>query len=296
MTTFYVATDASGTEHRADGAVQWNLPDSPGGSAETSSGHLLLRSIEALVPVLDERIFEAKPVGSVGEPVDGVVSVTGAVLSPTAWNEIATVRFAFECAEHAVGDTANAEVAPGHTLGSILADAKRAMESAERADADREGFFVRLGLLHRLRQDRVRLGGMATGLGLEDGVNGVDVFDDVSYESLTPVIDAVLAAIEALREHLYPRVLMASEAAAEEREAHDVEDRATEMRVPQVIDTPLGSAEFGGPRSLTNESTWLSARNAALHGRTVCRLRSGESAGVAELAWQSSRLGALVRG
>jgi hypothetical protein len=63
-------------------------------------------------------------------------------------------------------------------------------------------------------------------------------------------IDAVLAALEALRRHLLPSAYRRLEDHHEAHEAHEVESRTTPLPAPVVVETPWGPGRVGGGTAL----------------------------------------------
>jgi hypothetical protein len=104
----------------------------------------------------------------------------------------------------------------------------------------------------------------------------------------------VLAAIEALRHHLYPHLYLRAEDTVEERLEHDVEDRQTVLPTPSVVGSPFGPIPTGGGPTIEYDPAWTSAREASRHARLAVEDRLGRSAGLDELTWQADTLEAVL--
>jgi hypothetical protein len=79
-----------------------------------------------------------------------------------------------------------------------------------------------------------------------DVAKDVEALDDPAYATVVPVVDAVLAAIEALRHHVLPRSELGREDRAEEREQQRMLEGKLEIGIPTVVTTLFGSAMSGG--------------------------------------------------
>ena len=267
----YVALDASGVEHAGRGGDHVGVPGDDGEPATTEKSHgLVLRTTVALLEVLDEVIYRAEPVSGVSPIVDGAMTVSTARLTTwTPWGTEAATRFALSCAAHVLGDRADLRLPDGTTLGRVVADAQHVLDEITPDLAERLGYAARLADLWRLHRVRGELGDLAFDLTLDDEAKDLDVFDDPAYETVVPVIDAVLAAIAALRHHVLPRP---EEARVDWREAlreHRAPDGRSDDRPATAIVTPFGNEMVGGgPHVGRLEPAWTGAREAARHARS----------------------------
>jgi len=291
----YVPTDANGFEHTPGGVVAWISPDGGMVRTATSEQPVLLREAGALLDVLDECIYRAEALGESATSSDGVVSArAGRLRGLTPWDTEAAAAFALDCVVHVLGDSADATLPDGTTFAEVVAEARGALGGLSDAAGAHLGLLVRLGALHRLKKDRWELGAVATGLVSDDVVRHLDALEDPRYEAIAPIVDAVLAAIEALRHHVLPRLLVGLEDSVEENEEHRVLDRQTVLHVPRLESTAWGPVEVGGSPSLPFEPAWSSAREAARHARTCARSRGGAPAESDERAWQAARLSDIL--
>ncbi len=295
---FYVAVDSGGIEHSAGGDISWDLPGATGEARPISPGRPLeLRRPAALLDVLDELIFEVAPTEEGDESGDGIMTASSArLVRRTAWDTETATRFAIDCAAHVLGSAAEVPLPDGTTFQDVLAEARRNLDEASDIHAEHLGHLARLFALHRLKKARHELGEMAVGVLAEDAAKGVDALDDAAYEALEPLIDAVLAAISALRHHSVLRLLEADEEKAENRAEHRLVERERPPSTPFVTSTPWGLMEAGGLHAPAYEPSWAEAREAARHARTVARSDGGEAAERSEAAWQSEQLADILRG
>jgi hypothetical protein len=181
------------------------------------------------------------------------------------------------------------------TLGRIVTDAQHMLDDLGPHSAEHLGRMARLSELWRLHRERGELGELAFDLTLDDEAKDLDTFDDPAYETVAPVIDAVLAAIGALRHHALPRP---EEALDDVREEHE-ESAALEARhvrkSPTVNVTPFGSAMTGGgPHVTSDEPSWAGAREAARHARLAVRDERGAVGETEEREWQAAELSSLL--
>lgn len=249
----------------------------------------------ALLDVLDEQIFTAVADGEVRVGADGTARVQTAHLADeTPWDTESATRFAIDCADHCLGDARDVVFADGSTCATMLVDARHVLDAVDPEAAERVGRLAMVSAHRRLARDRNDLAALSLGLASEDGVKGVEVFDDPAYTALATVTDAVLAAIEALRHHLLPHAYSALEDTREEHEAHGVLDANAPKTPGTPMVTPFGSFEAGGSRVLEFEPAWTSAREAARHARDAARLRGGPEGERAERTWQASKLSEIL--
>ena len=294
--SLYVPTDAHGVEHAAGGPIGWGVLGNAMSRHSTPGHPVLLRAPSALLDVLDERIYRAEPMGDAASPLDGVVSAAAARLTDlTRWDTESATGLALDCAAHALGEAGGLALPDGTTLTAVIDEARAALAGVIDDDGVHLGYLARLGALHRLRKNRSELGALATGLITDDLARHLDALDDPDYRALAPLVDAVLAAIEALRHHVVPRLVAAVEDAREEHEEHRVLDRASVMRVPTAEPTPWGTVEVG-TGSLPFEPAWTSAREAARHARATVEGRAGAAAADQERSWQAEQLEAILAG
>jgi hypothetical protein len=293
----YVSMDAAGVEHAASGDITWALPRNVSQPTTTENPHgLVLRTTSALLDVLDEAIYRAEPVGGASPIVDGTMAVASARLTSRApWDTESATRFALACASHVLGDRSELKLPDGMTLGRIVADAQHMLDDLGPQSVEHLSRMARLSELWRLHRERGELGELAIDLTLDDEAKDLDTFDDPVYETVAPVIDAVLAAIGALRHHALPR---SEEALDDVREEHE-ESAALEARhvrkSPTVNVTPFGSAMAGGgPHVTSDEPSWTGAREAARHARLAVRDERGAVGETEEREWQAAELSSLL--
>jgi hypothetical protein len=293
----YVTTDADGIDRSSGEHIAWKLPDGRTPHVTESDHSLVLHLPVALLEVLDERIFQAEPTSPTKVANDGTAKVSSArLITQTPWNTGSATVFALDCAEHILGDAAGATLPDGTLLDTVLRDARQLLLDLDSSARGRLGYLARLSALRRLQRERGELGDLSLGLLSDDATHDVDAFADPAYATLLPITDAVLAAIEALRHHVLPRVYVSAEDANNEREEHALIERTTPMKTSTPIVTPFGAFETGGEHGLRYEPSWTSAREAARHARTAARDRHGAQGETTEASWQAQRLGALLKG
>jgi len=295
----YVTTDADGVEHTADGDIVWQLPSTGATTTARADHPLVLRDSGALLEVLDEAIFRAEPVGEVTQSGDGTVHATSArLVVKTGWETESATRLALFCADHVLGNARDVPLPDGTPLGKVVSDAQRVLDELESRpgeDLGYLGYLARLSALRRLHREHGELSDLALAAMVEDEKKDVEALDDPAYATVVPVIDAVLAAIEALRHHALPRSEMGREDRAEQREQHRSLEGRSELGIPTVMVTPFGSAmSGGGPKLLAHEPAWTSAREAARHARMAARDRGGQTGEMDERSWQASALASLL--
>jgi hypothetical protein len=293
----YVATDAGGVEHEPTGAVAWAVPEN-GTPRETRAEILVLRRPVALLDALDEVIWLAEPgasdagaAGAGGASTAEVRAGVARLVARCPWDGIAAAGFALDCAEHVLGDAGSVTLPGGHDLAGVIAEARRAIGDPGGSEHPHLGFLARRSALRRLQRVRRQLADLEADIVLDDEQRNVDVVDDPDFEIISPLAESVLAAVEALREQVWPRPV---NSIGERREEHE-ENRAEEARagdmaeIPQVFETPFGAGETG-PHLLQYQPPWTSAMEAARHARQAALDAAGPGAEDAERAWQAARL------
>jgi hypothetical protein len=295
----YVATDADGVEHTTDGDIAWQLPSTGATTTARADHPLVLRDPAALLGVLEEAIHRAEPVGETAPSGDGTVHATAArLVSETGWGTGSATRFALSCADHVLGDARGVPLPDGTPLGKVVSDAQRVLDGIEPrpgGDLGYLGYVARLSALRRLHRERGELSDLASAAMVADEAKDVEALDDPAYATVVPIVDAVLAAIEALRHHVLPRSEMGLEDRAEEREQQRMLEGKLEIGVPTVTVTPTGPVmSGGGPKLLAHEPAWTSAREAARHARLAARDRGGPTGEEDERSWQASALASLL--
>lgn len=292
----YVSTDALGVEHCADGAVHWLLPKE-GHGRETEGARLILRLPASLLDVLDDRIFEVVPIGTVtAASEDAIVTTRARLVRRTPWDVGPAAGFALDCAAHVLNGVGDVVLPSGITLDRAVADGRRALKGEGDEEHEHLLRLAELGSLRRLLRDR-RLLRASLGVGLaEDNARDLDAIDDPAFDEVRTTVDAVLAALEALRHHLLPSSYRHLEEHREESEAHKAESATTSISPPAVVETPWGPGMVGGHRVLSYEPAWTAARDAARHARDTAKARAGGDAEAAgeERRWQAALLGSLL--
>jgi hypothetical protein len=288
---FYVTTDATGTEHAASGRIEWVLPND-GVATDTNPGAtLILRRADALLEDLDERIFRATSDEQKPPTADGTLEVTTArLVSETSWNAAAATKFAIACARHLLDVVGDIALPDGTSLTAVLDDAQNVLDGISSDAAERLDYLARVRALRRLKHARRDIAEQSLEALADDDVKDVDALDDPAYEKLAPITDAVLAAIEALRHHVYPHLYTRDQDAHEERLEHKVEDRTTPFSVPTIYGTAFGSFMAGGGPNIEYDPAWTSAREAARHARKAVEDLKGPTAEAEERKWQADAL------
>ncbi len=303
----YVSTDSAGVQRVGGAEVSWSLPSgaSPGAVTTPPPGSsLLLRDTTALLDELGERIYVVEAVeavgavGAVGGPVpspgtvrSGVLEASAArILSETAWNTEAAARFALDCAEHVLGDAADAVLPGGETLGEVVRDARSVLERSSPAAEERLGTLALLWAVRRLRRHGAQLGDLAFGTFAEDRQADLDALDDPAWTTVATARDAVLGAVEALRHVALPRHVAAEEATYDAGAGRD--DTPATPSAPIV--TPWGTVTFGAEHHRGFEPAWVAARDTATRARDAARDRGGDKAESAERSFQAGRLEQLL--
>jgi hypothetical protein len=291
---FYVATDSNGIEHSSSGHVEWVLPGS-NGAGEVQPGHpITLRQPIALIDFLDARIFTASSNEAIDASPAGTVEVmTARLVEETKWDIQMAARFALNCAEHLLIEDGEISLPSGTPLQSIIADARTMLDDSPESMSHLE-YFARVRALRRLKHGRKDIADLSLAILVGDEMKDVDALDDPEYESLAPITDAVLAAIEAVRHFVLPHLYTNLEDAREERIENRILDGKTGIGIPSAVVTPFGNIEVGAPRILEYEPAWTSAREAARHARLAVKDRSGSQGELNELKWQSDSLELLL--
>lgn len=285
--TLYVPTDSNGIQHLGDHERRWLLPSwleaawQPGDLAARAPGEhpLVLLSAGALLEDLDERIFVAVPEPPAPEPF-----TAARLVAEAGWGVTPAASFALDCAEHVLGTAGGVTLPHGPSLAEVIADARRFLEASQAVDENRLGFVARLAAARRMRRDSDQLGGLALAAADDDLRSGLDALDDPEWATVASLGDAVLAAIEALRQIALPRYTASREA------TYERDDRSAPPPSPQVITTPWGAAVVGGTAALDYVPAYASARDAAERARLVMTDRGGSSSAADERAWQAERL------
>jgi hypothetical protein len=287
----YVTTDAAGTEHAALGRIEWVLPRDGVASDITPGVTLILRRADALLEELDERIFRATSDEKRPLTAHGTLEVTTArLVSETSWNSTSATRFALGCARHLLDEVGDVALPNGTSLTTVIDDAAKVLDGISTDAVERLDYLARVRALRRLRHARRDIAEQSSETLADDDVKDVDALDDPAYEKLAPITDAVLAAVEALRHHVYPHLYIHAEDSYEERLEHWVEDRKTPLPVPTILVSPFGASMSGGGPNIEYDPAWTSAREAARHSRMAIKDLNGPTAEAEELKWQADAL------
>jgi hypothetical protein len=294
----YVAVDGGGVEHNAMGDIAWGRPDSEGKTIPVAPGRELeLRQPIALLDVFDELIFEAEPLGNSDQVEHGILRVSSArLVRPTKWSTETAAGFAISCTAHVLGKNADIPLPDGTTFEAVLSEARHDLAEVSDDHAEHLGNIHRLLELHRLNKQRAELGNMATALAGEYANSDKDALDDPAYVALEPLIDAVLAAIGALRHHAELRPLEAAEEQSQGRSERRLEASLSPLPIPTTVVTPFGATEVGGPHLPRHEPAWVDAREAARHARAVAADNGGDSTEASEREWQAILLSQVLKG
>jgi hypothetical protein len=290
----YVSTDAHGVQRVDEGDVVWGLPSPIGAPGEVTTGKapLVLRDAQALLDDLGERIFLAEPVSDVATADEAGIVVTGTarLLAETAWGVERAAEFALDCAEHVLGDSADAVLPNGATLGAVVADARQVLERSSDAAEKHLGVLARLAAARRLRQRGELLGDLAIEALEDDLTTAMDALDDPAWATVATVRDAVLGAVEAVRHLALPRYIEARERAYEE----DSEGADGKRETPAgILMTPWGPITLGAEHQPGYAPAWVAARDTALRARDAVRAQGGDEG--TERSWQSQRLVELLQ-
>ena len=283
----YLVTDAAGVARI--GEVEQRL-DLDASLTSRLEGHFELVDSTALLEVLDEIIFEATPVGPTKAVSPGVVQATSIqLLRRTVWDVRAAASFSLSCVEHVLGDDRGVTIPGGHTLGSVLEDARRFLAATGGQEEGRLAKLARLATARRLRRAGASVGDVARGRLVEDLAAELDATSDPEWTLLASIVDAVLATVEALRHLALPTYVTDREEAGGERD-----ENAGRGFIPQILTTPWGPFAIGAEHDSTYVPTSHLAREAAYRARETVFDRAGEPARTAETAWQVSQLDAIL--
>ncbi|MGH9293116.1 MAG: hypothetical protein ACRDZ6_10130 [Acidimicrobiales bacterium] len=288
--TFFVTGDGDGTSRYGGTELDWPWPQAggvPGEWLRSREGHVALLDLGGLLRVLGERIFVAEPrdESPAAPDDDGVVTVVEArLVTETAWDGKQAARFALDCAEHVLGDTASPRLRNGASLADVVSAARRALEGG-RGDEGLLGSVSRVASARRLRRSADDLAHLAFSVTISDEAAEVDVLDDPDWESIAALRDAVLGAVEAVRHQAFPHLLGTSA----DRRAH-ADDAPDVMAVP--MDTNWGRFIPGMHGGIV--PAYLGAREAAERARQASSDSGGREALSAELSWQTAALARVL--
>lgn len=284
---YYVVTDATGRARNGEIERHFDLRE---GAAPNEGGPVALVNVKALLTSLDEVIFEAEPIGATSEVAEGTWHADDArLVRRTPWDPRAAASFALSCVEHVIGDDRSIEIPGGQTLGAVLDDAERFLEES---GGEREGRLAKLSRLataRRLQRSGEHIGDLARGRLGEDLADEIAVANDPAWTLLASTVDAVLAAVEALRRVALPNYVTDREEAGGARDTSD-----GESFVPRIYTSPWGNFAIGAEHEPPYLPTSLLAREAALRARETAADRGGAAAGTAEAAWQVSLLETIL--
>jgi hypothetical protein len=249
-----------------------------------------LVNVSTLLTCLDEVIFEAEPIGATSEVSAGTWHADDArLVRRTPWDARSAASFALSCVEHVIGDDRSVEIPGGQTLGAVLDDAKRFLEES---GGEREGRLAKLSRLstaRRLQRSGEHIGDLARGRLGEDLADEIAITNDSDWTLLASTVDAVLAAVEALRHVALPNYVTDREESGGARDASD-----GETYVPRIYTSPWGNFAIGAEHEPPYLPTSLLAREAALRARETVTERAGATAGSAETTWQVSLLESIL--
>lgn len=283
----FVVTDAAGISRAGENEQRIDLDATPGTTAE---GLFELLDSTALVDALDEVIFQASPLGPTTEVAAGVVQTSSIqLLRRTSWGARAAASFALSCVEHVIGDDRDISIPGGHTLGSVLDDARGFLAEAGGEREGRLAQLSRLATARRLRRAGENVGDVARGRLAEDLAEEVNAVDDPAWSLLASIVDAVLATVEALRHVAFPNYVSDREEVGGERD-----EQIGGGYIPQILTTPWGPFAIGAEHESTYVPTSHLAREAAFRARESVFGQSGEDARAAEAAWQVAQLEAIL--
>jgi len=292
---YFVATDDRGIEHAASGPIHWNLTGIDTAATTRHETPLTLRDARALLEVLDECVFLVTPIGDSYDSSDGTTRAEVArVVRRTSWGTGAATRFALECAEHLVQANGEIRLPNGTGLTDVIARARTFLDGDNPDHPEQLGELARLRALRRLRHEREEVSGFSLGSLLDDERRGVDALDDPEYATVLPVIDAVLATIEALRHHALSALYTGLEDAVAKVEGDRELDHPHAFAIPAGVVTPFGNFQGSTFLSPRYEPSWVCAREAARHARLAVHDLHGETAERAELSFQAELLGKIL--
>ncbi len=279
----FVATDEQGRQAHADEVTLWSFPETAAdgtvtpGSVEAAPGGTRLLGLDELLEELGARIFVATE--DAGE---------ARLVGETAWSPTVAARFALDCAEHVVRGAGAASPEVAESLGNVVGAARTWLDKSEEADGGLLGRFSRLAMARRLRQQGDLVGELALDFAVDAEAAGVDVFEDASWTAAASIRDAVLAAVEAVRQQGSPHLVRAENARYEEG------GTSSAGALSATFTTPWGPFH-AGVRGGTVPA-WTAAAEAAERARQSAGDASGAGASSAERAWQRDRLLTALRG
>ncbi len=294
----YVATDRLGVQRGTTEERHWDL--ATGLVHADASAPVLLCTPEMLLDLLDERLFVADPgVAREGGAPGGLYPGGGVRLAAElAWDATAAARFALDICEHAFVADRDVTLPRGRTLGEVIDEARTALADAGPHNASMFGALARLSRVRHLRRSRAVVESAALGLAREDEGEDRELSEDPAWATLAALGEAVLAALEALRLAVAPRLAGAIDA---EEDRIEEEDRASGTEVvgtwrdpTSAWQTPWGAVSFGGERIPEHPPAARCAADAAERARQAIADRAGEAAAASERAWQVERLAGLL--
>ena len=284
---YYVVTDATGRARNGEIERHFELRE---GAGPDEGGPVALVNVTTLLTCLDEVIFEAEPIGATSEVSAGTWHADDArLVRRTPWDARSAASFALSCVEHVIGDDRSVEIPGGQTLGAVLDDAKRFLEES---GGEREGRLAKLSRLataRRLQRSGEHIGDLARGRLGEDLADEIAITSDPDWTLLASTVDAVLAAVEALRHVALPNYVTDREESGGGRDTS-----AGESYVPRIYTTPWGNFAIGAEHEPPYLPTSLLAREAALRARETIADRVGATARSAEATWQVSLLESIL--
>jgi hypothetical protein len=286
--TLFVPTDRHGSQFHGGEETIWSLPSpaseddegvvAPGAvTTPPAGGRIVLLDLDGLLDELGERIFVAEASG------DGAQLV-----GETAWSASAAANFALDCAERVAANAGSVALASGETLADAIAAARAWLEDASGADTGLLGRISRLATLRRLRRHAGEVGEVAFDAAIDVEAADADMFSDERWTAIAAARDAVLAAIEAVRQDVFPHLSSAEGSASES------ERREGMQKPPTVVDTPWGA--FRSTHTNAIVPAWVAAAEAAERARQAVTDAGGTGAPEAERAWQRDRLAQALRG
>lgn len=283
----FLVTDAAGITRAGEIEQRIDLAE---GAVPTAEGLFELLDPTALLDALDEVIFEAEAVGPTNEVTTGVVQATSVhLLRRTPWDVRNAASFALSCVEHVIGADREVTIPGGHTLGSVLEDAKGFLSEAGGEREGRLAQLSRLATARRLRHAGESVGDVARGRLTEDLAVEIDAVDDPEWTLLASIVDAVLATVEALRHIALPNYVAEREQAGGERD-----EQIGSGLIPQILTTPWGPFAIGAEHESTYVPTSHLAREAAFRARECVFGQAGDAARTTEAEWQAAQLQAIL--
>lgn len=284
---YYVVTDAAGVARTGEIERHFDLV---AGNGPIGGGPVVLRTISALLDELDEVIFEAEPIGATDETAAGTVHADDArLLRRTAWDPRAAATFALECVDHVVRDERDITIPGGHTIGSILDDAKGFLLDADAQKEGRLAQLARFATARRLSRAGASVGDVARARLEEDLQHEIDAMSDPEWTMLASVVDAVLATVEAIRHIALPHYVAEREESGGERD-----EQVGLGFIPRIYTSPWGPFAVGAEHESAYTPTSHLAREAAFRARETIADRDGDMARDAESAWQAAQLESIL--